>query len=117
MPLRLLEVGASAGLNLRWDRYRYEADDSSWGDADSSVRLYCQIEGEESAEVAVVERRGSDRAPVDPNSEDGRLTLLSYLRPDQVHTEVRLMLWPDGEEKVIARASYHGDHVDLLQAV
>jgi hypothetical protein len=23
-PLRLLEVGSSAGLNLRWDHYRYE---------------------------------------------------------------------------------------------
>jgi hypothetical protein len=25
MPLRLLEVGTSAGLTLRWDRYRVEA--------------------------------------------------------------------------------------------
>jgi hypothetical protein len=40
MPLRLLEVGASAGLNLRWDLYRYEADSFSWGDADSAVRLH-----------------------------------------------------------------------------
>jgi len=25
LPLRLLEVGASAGLNLRWDHFHYEA--------------------------------------------------------------------------------------------
>src|SRR5437773_10143542 len=27
-PLRLFEIGASAGLNLRFDHYRYEAADS-----------------------------------------------------------------------------------------
>ena len=31
LPLRLLEVGASAGLNLRWDRFCYVANGFSWG--------------------------------------------------------------------------------------
>lgn len=85
LPLRLLEVGASAGLNLRWDRYRYEADGFSWGDPRSPLRLRFQFHGETPEPVAatVAERRGCDRAPIDPTSEDGRLTLLSYLWPDQ----------------------------------
>ena len=39
LPLRLLEIGASAGLNLRWDRYRYEWLDGAWGDVASPVRM------------------------------------------------------------------------------
>src|SRR4029077_13976724 len=39
LPLRILEIGASAGLNLRWDRYRYEARSGGWGDRDSPVRF------------------------------------------------------------------------------
>ena len=31
MPLRLLEVGSSAGLNLRWDRYHYSSGAWTWG--------------------------------------------------------------------------------------
>ena len=85
LPLRLLEVGASAGLNLRWDRYRYEADGFAWGDPGSPVSLRFQLEGTapEPCGVTVAERRGCDRAPIDPADEDGRLTLLSYLWPDQ----------------------------------
>src|ERR1044071_2279381 len=45
LPLRLLEVGASAGLNLRWDRYRYRASGFSWGPEDSPVALDLQLEG------------------------------------------------------------------------
>ena len=46
LPLRLLEVGASAGLNLRWDRYRYEAGDFAWGDPAAPVRIGFELEGE-----------------------------------------------------------------------
>lgn len=92
MPLRLLEVGASAGLNLSWDRYRYEAGDFAWGDPNSPVRLRFQLEGEAPAPTAVTvaERRGCDRAPIDPAGEEGRLTLLSFLWADQANRVERL---------------------------
>lgn len=204
LPLRLLEVGASGGLNLRWDRYRYEADGFNWGDAESLVRIRFQFEGPapESVAVEVIERRGCDRRPIEPSTEEGRLTLLSFVWPDQVErmerlraaleaaaevpveveragaaewidkrlaesrpgvatvvfhsivmqylaeeerreferhlrkageavdensplawlrmepggerAEVRLTLWPGGEERLLARVGYHGDPVQLL---
>ena len=39
LPLRILEMGTSAGLNLRWDYFRYEAPGQAWGDARSPVVL------------------------------------------------------------------------------
>jgi hypothetical protein len=40
LPLRCLEIGASAGLNMNWDRYRYEfGDGASWGGPDSPLHL------------------------------------------------------------------------------
>lgn len=87
MPLRLLEVGASAGLNLRWDRFAYEADGFAWGPADSALKLEFELEGKAppalSPAIAVTERRGCDANPVDASTEEGQLTLLSYIWPDQ----------------------------------
>src|SRR5947208_1364179 len=81
-------VGASAGLNLRWDRFRYEARGLTWGPADSPVRL-CSYNSDVplpfDVDARVVDRAGCDAAPVDPTTEDGRLTLLSYVWPDQPH--------------------------------
>jgi hypothetical protein len=87
LPLRLLEVGASAGLNLRFDRYRYETARGVWGPADSPVRLRDFLRAGEppyDQELSVVERAGCDPQPVDPTGEDGRITLLSYVWPDQL---------------------------------
>jgi hypothetical protein len=92
LPLRLLEVGSSGGLNLRWDHYRYEAPGAAWGDAGSPVCFAGAIvEGTPPFDIQpmIVERRGCDLAPVDPCSDEGRLTLMSYLWADQ---QVRLAL-------------------------
>lgn len=87
LPLRLLEMGASAGLNLRWDRYRYELGDARWGDPAARTVLAPRVEGPppqlEPATVEIAERRGCDMRPNDPTTEEGRLTLLSYVWPDQ----------------------------------
>jgi hypothetical protein len=85
LPLRLLEVGASAGLNLRWDRYRYQADGFGWGDPASPVRIGFALEGPAPEEIVpeVRKRQGCDPNPVDPASEEGRLTLLSFVWADQ----------------------------------
>ena len=87
LPLRVLEIGASAGLLLRWDNFRYEARGATWGPVDSPVRL-CDFNSEVplpfDVQAEVVARAGCDMAPVDPTSKDGRLTLLSYVWPDQV---------------------------------
>lgn len=86
LPLRLLEIGASAGLNLRWDRYRYEAEDFAWGPVDSRVLVEFELDGKAPTLPAAVEiagRHGCDAAPVDPSSSAGRLTMLAYIWPDQ----------------------------------
>jgi hypothetical protein len=94
LPLRLLEVGASAGLNLRWDRYRYAAGNFSWGPADSPVRLEFELEGEAPSFPPTIEipvRHGCDASPIDPTTEEGRLTLLAYIWPDQAERIARML--------------------------
>jgi len=86
LPLRVLEVGSSAGLNLRFDRYWYESDGTGYGDAASPVRfagLWEEGQPPFGAPITIAERRGCDRDPIDARSEDGRLTLLSYVWPGQ----------------------------------
>lgn len=93
LPLRVFEVGASAGLNLRWDHYRYQAGSRGFGDPASPVRFHdpwvdrCpRLE----VEVEVVERRGCDLAPIDATTDEGRLTLRSFVWPDLVGRFSRL---------------------------
>jgi hypothetical protein len=89
LPVRLLEIGASAGLNLNVDRFAYVVGGEVLGDPSSPLSFHEPWEGRPVADVAgaaerldIVERAGCDMAPIDPNSEDGRLALLSYIWPD-----------------------------------
>jgi len=86
LPLRILELGSSAGLNLRFDRYRYQQDGVGFGEPASPVRFENRWKPGRppfDADCRVVERRGCDRDPIDATAEDGRLRLLSYVWPGQ----------------------------------
>lgn len=93
LGLRLLEIGCSAGLNLRFDRFGYRSGEQVWGDPASPVQLVEPwSEGGRpplDVEVSVTERWGCDVAPIDPLTPEGRRALLSYVWPDQ---PVRLAL-------------------------
>jgi hypothetical protein len=93
-PLRLVEIGASAGLNLRADRFRVElADGRSVGPATSPVVLSDPWRGPVPPlrpQLDVVERMGCDVAPLDTATTEGRLRLTSYVWPDQLERIDRL---------------------------
>jgi hypothetical protein len=91
-PVRLVELGASGGLNLRADHFRYTGAGVAWGPADSPVRLADCWQGAPPppGPVRVVERRGCDLAPIDAAAPAGQLRLASYVWPDQVDRLARL---------------------------
>jgi hypothetical protein len=110
--LRLLEIGASAGLNLMVDRFAHEvADDVVLGDPASAVRLVRPWHGTfpPYADVAIVERAGCDPAPLDPTRDEDRLTLTSYVWADQVERFERL-------RRALQLAAKHGVAVEALPA-
>ena len=87
-PLRLLEIGASGGLNLRWEAYHYVStvDGRSWGDPSSPVQLRVHWEIPTpllDTTVTISGRAGCDPLPVDPLTEDGRLRLTASVWGDQ----------------------------------
>jgi hypothetical protein len=83
-PVRLFEVGASAGLNLRADHYLYRFTGVQWGPADSPVVINDAWRGTRppDTDLRIIERHGFDIAPVDVGDDEGRLTVLSYVWPD-----------------------------------
>jgi hypothetical protein len=85
LPIRLWELGASAGLNLMFDRYALDAAGHRRGPAVAALTLAPEWHGPPppDAPLRVIGRRGVDLAPIDPQSADGRLRLLAYLWPDQ----------------------------------
>ena len=87
LPVRLFEIGSSAGLNLLADRFAYgDSSGRIFGDPTSAVHLADAWRGrplEPWPGLEVVERLGSDVMPVDVRTTEGRLTLTAYVWPDQ----------------------------------
>ncbi len=85
LPIRLFEIGSSAGLNMRADHYHYRYDGGQWGPVDSPVTIDDAWHGAlpPDGTVRIVERNGYDIAPIDVTGADGEMTVLSYVWPDQ----------------------------------
>ena len=97
LPIRLLEIGASAGLNLNADRFRYVVGGAPLGDPASPLEFVEPWEGTPvddpagaAARLRVTERAGCDRAPIDATTPDGLLTLQSYIWPDEPERLARI---------------------------
>ncbi|MDV7141978.1 DUF2332 family protein [Tropicimonas sp. TH_r6] len=85
LPLALWEIGCSAGLTLRAEAFRLDAEAVSFGPPEADLRLAPDWQGLPPVPAAldVIERRGVDLAPMDPVDPVHRLRLLSYLWADQ----------------------------------
>jgi hypothetical protein len=93
MPLRCLEIGASAGLNLCFDRYRYALGPHRFGDEAATLELDCHWTGpppQLDARLHVVARAGCDLRPVDLTDPEARIRLTSFVWPDQLERLERL---------------------------
>jgi hypothetical protein len=115
LPLRLFELGASAGLNLQLDRYGYILGGTQAGDRGAAVQLRPEWKGAPPPEVPVraFDRAGVDLNPVDPVSDRERL--LAYVWPDQARRLAQL----DAALEIAARdvpPVARGDAADWLEA-
>jgi hypothetical protein len=85
LPLAVLEIGASAGLNLVFDRYRYDFGGWCWGAEGAVPTIAAAWEGPRPPDVPlmIAERRGCDSHPLDLRDDEARRRLRSYVWPDQ----------------------------------
>lgn len=113
-PLRVLELGASAGLNQLWDRRRYLfGPDMIWGPAHASFSLDIEWRGGPpplDARVVVAERRACDRHPLSLSDPVQRRRLRAYLWPDQLDRLARF-------DAAAAEALAAGVNVERADAV
>ncbi len=93
-PLALIEVGASAGLTLLFDRYSYDYDGQHVTGSDRTApTLRCGLRGPvpvPSRVPAIVWRAGLDLNPLDVTSDDDMLWLACFVWPDEGDREERL---------------------------
>jgi hypothetical protein len=123
LPLELLELGPSAGLNLLFDRYRYVYAEGTWGLAETELELVADERGGHvpasllAEQLIVRRRRGIDLAPVDATSRDGYLLLRSFVWPGldgrvrRLDAAVATLRTSDRLELV------EGDYVELLPGI
>jgi len=86
LVLRMFELGASGGLNLYWDRFRYEMGNATWGDTQTQVLLSPKWKGADpvlDVTPTVISRAGCDISPVDYADDRQARRTLAFIWPDQ----------------------------------
>ncbi len=95
-PLAQIEIGASAGLNLLWDHYRYDYGSGlTWGSDAAPVRLSSDLRGEVALPMLPATLRaawsvGVDLNPVDTEDEDAVTWLRALVWPENVEQQGQL---------------------------
>lgn len=114
LPLRLLELGASAGLNQLWDQRRYHlGPELAWGPEDAPFSIDAEWRGDAPplhSSVVVASRSACDRSPIDLTDPLQRRRLRAYIWPDQFDRLARL-------DAAVIQSLHHGVSVDREDAV
>jgi hypothetical protein len=119
LPLALVEVGASAGLNLVGDRYRYTYGAIELGDPASEVLIDCRLRGDLKPPLGIAPiawRIGIDRNPIDTGDADQVLWLRALVWPDQPR-RAELLLTAIRCAREDPPQVLRGDAIDLLPEV
>jgi hypothetical protein len=88
LPLALVELGASAGLNLLWDRYSYDYGNGIiYGNRTSPVQLTCTVRGDRLPPLPetfpqIVSRIGIDLNPIDVRDQSAVNWLRAFIWPE-----------------------------------
>lgn len=117
-PVHLIEVGASAGLNLRFDRYGYTVGTERFGDPASPVQLVAERYGTEPVPdldrlPGLASVAGVDLNPIDVLDPDARAWLQALVWPENHDQRVLLAAALDvvaADPPRIVR----GDAIDVL---
>jgi len=119
-PVALVDVGASAGINLLCDRYRIDyGEHGTTGPTASPVEIACRVVAGHppvADRLPAIDRRiGIDRSPIDLSDPDDARWLLACVWPDTgrlARTAASIRLARDDPPPVIA-----GDAIDTLPRV
>ncbi len=116
LPVRLFEIGASAGLNLMAPHFAYRIGGEVLGSAGSPVLFHEPWVGSPvpdppstAQHLAITVGRGCDIAPIDATSAEGQLTLLSFIWSDEPDRIAR-------SRGALALAEQHRPRVDKANA-
>ena len=100
-PLALIDVGASAGLNLNFDRYAYRylragREILRWGREAARVELEADLRGpgtvpQPPLEIPIASRDGIDVNPIDLSDPDELLWLRALIWPEHVERHDQLV--------------------------